>query len=75
MTHFLLGVSLVIEKESKKYFCFNFFLKKCSKYNRLPTEKFEKNVQNFITPMDINKVLDINKVNRIDMIHISTSAC
>ena len=55
MAHHVLGAPLVTEKKIGFEF---FFWKKCSKYDR----KFEIFFQKFITPMKMNKVLDMNKV-------------
>ena len=57
MAHHLLGAPLVTEKNS-----FIFFGKNVQNMIRNMTGKFEILFQNFITLMNMNKVLDINKV-------------
>ena len=60
VAHHLLGAPLVIEKKwFQKNFFFGFFFQNMI---RNMTGKFEIFFQNFITLMNMNKVLDINKV-------------
>ena len=58
MAHHLLGSPLVIEKKLVSIF----FGKNVQKMIHNMTGKFEIFFQNFITLMNMNKVLDINKV-------------
>ena len=58
MAHHLLGAPLVTEKDG-----FNLFIgKNVQNMVRNMTRKFEIFFLNFITLMNMNKVLDINKV-------------
>ena len=59
VTHHLLGTPLVTEKKLVSNF---FFGKNVQNMIRNMPEKFEIFFQNFITLMNMNKVLDINKV-------------
>ena len=57
MAHHLLGAPLVTKKMVS-----NFFGKNVQNMIRNMTGKFEIFFQNFITLMNMNKVIDINKV-------------
>ena len=59
MAHHLLGAPLVTEKKLVSNF---FFGKNVQNMIRNMTGKFELFFQNFITLMNMNKVLDIHKV-------------
>ena len=59
VAHHLLGAPLVTEKKLVSIF---FFGKNVQNMIRNMTGKFEIFFQNFITLMNMNKVLDINKV-------------
>ena len=59
VAHHLLGAPLVTEKKLISNF---FFGKNVQNMIRNMTRKFEIFFQNFITLMNMNKVLDINKV-------------